>query len=186
MLLRLVGLFLASFVLLACSDDPEPSGSKDTNEEDRIKEMIAAEELVQELGPKLRALGASLVSGSREGLPDEVAGDASIPPWEGLDSGRRWTSASFGTLGTAFKDGGFEHKTKFEGVRRGEGTEVAIRGCRQFPAGLLAHDRTGLRGPVCGGGRRPEKSGKRHPGKNAKRLRNPRGKKNAKRPPLKR
>ena len=95
--------------------------------------MIESEEMVLKLTPKLRALGASIVSGSRGDLPEAVAGEASIPPWNNLEPTHRWINASFGTLSAEFKDGGFLMKTKFEGVRRGEdGTIVGVMAKQKF------------------------------------------------------
>lgn len=109
---------LFSLLLSGCSEDSTEESLTEKTEEERLKEMIATEELIQKLTPLMRSMGASLISGSRENLPAPVAGDSSIPPWEGLDPEERWTSASFGTLSGAFKDSGFVMKTKFEGVRR--------------------------------------------------------------------
>ncbi len=118
LLLGLGSGILPGLGLVACSEEKPPAPNLST--EDRIKRMIASEELVQKLTPKLRALGVSMVSGSRDDLPEAVAGEASLAPWEGLEPAHRWTSASFGTLAASFQNGGFQMKTKFEGVRRGE------------------------------------------------------------------
>ena len=110
--------------ITGCSKEPPAGKTRAEAAEDSLKSMIESEELVLKLTPKLRALGASLVSGSREDLPEEVAGEASIPPWDGLDPAHHWTSASFGILAASLKDGDFVMKTKFEGVRRGEGGTI--------------------------------------------------------------
>lgn len=111
--------------LVSCSE--EKAAPEEVSNEDRIKQMIATEELVQRLTPNLRALGTSMIKGTRDDLPASVAGDASTPPWSDLDPDHRWTSASFGTLAASFQGSGFEMKTKFEGVRRGEdGTIVGV------------------------------------------------------------
>lgn len=118
-LLQVLGTgLLITLGLISCSEEkaPEPGLSA----EDRIQQMIASEELLQKLTPNLRALGASMVSGSRENLPEAVAGEAAVAPWKELDPSHRWTSASFGTLAASFQGAGFEMKTKFEGVRRGD------------------------------------------------------------------
>lgn len=126
-------ILLALCGLSGCSEDPEPEASATERDEKQVRKMIATEELVQELTPKLRALGASLVSGSREDLPAEVAGEATIPPWEELDPAHRWTSASFGTLSGQLDGGTFVHKTKFEGVRRGDdGAIVGVKAKQKF------------------------------------------------------
>lgn len=106
--------------LFSCSEEKK-SPEIELSTEEQIEEMILTEELVQKLTPDLRALAASMVSGSRDGLPLAVADQATLAPWSDLDPSHRWTSASFGTLAASFKADGFEMKTKFEGVRRGEG-----------------------------------------------------------------
>lgn len=117
LLLSLGSGILLGLGLVGCSEEKPPAPKQST--EDRIKRMIASEELVQKLTPKLRALGVSMVSGSRDDLPEAVAGDVTVAPWKDLEATHRWTSASFGTLSASFQDEGFEMKTKFEGVRRG-------------------------------------------------------------------
>ena len=109
---------LVCVCLMGCSE--EKAALPEESSDARIQRMIESEELILKLTPKLRALGASMVSGSREDLPEAVAGETTIPPWDELEPAHRWTSASFGTLSAEFKDGNFLMKTKFEGVRRGE------------------------------------------------------------------
>ena len=128
--LPLLGLLMC-VCLIGCSEKktPLPEDFSDA----RIQRMIESEEMVLKLTPKLRALGASIVSGSRGDLPEAVAGEASIPPWNNLEPTHRWINASFGTLSAEFKDGGFLMKTKFEGVRRGEdGTIVGVMAKQKF------------------------------------------------------
>ncbi len=118
------GFFLA-LGFASCSE--EKSALKEISNVDRIKEMVATEELVQQLTPNLRALGAAMVNGTRAGLPAAIAEGPSKPPWQDLDPNHRWTSASFGTLTASFQGTGFLMKTKFEGVRRGQdGSIVGI------------------------------------------------------------
>jgi hypothetical protein len=123
-LLQGLGLgILLGLGLVACSEEKSPAPeplAPELSTEARIKRMIASEELVQKLTPKLRALGASMVRGSRDDLPEALAEEASVAPWEGLEPAHRWTSASFGTLAASFQNGSFEMHTTFEGVRRGE------------------------------------------------------------------
>jgi len=115
------------FFLTACSDEANQKVSEDEAEKERLKQMIATEELVQKLTPGLRAIGVAMVQNARDQLPASVATDASQPPWQDLDPARHWTSASFGTLSAAFEGSGFVMKTKFEGVRRGDdGSIVGI------------------------------------------------------------
>lgn len=114
-----------TLAVTGCSDDPNQDVSDDQSEQGRLKQMIATEELVQELTPGLRAIGVAMVQGSRDQLPPSVATNASQAPWPDLDPTRRWTSASFGTLSAAFEGSGFVMKTKFEGVRRGEDGSIA-------------------------------------------------------------
>ncbi len=116
-----IGLLTCIF-LVNCSE--KQTASTEESPDAAIQRMIESEEMVLKLTPKLRALGASMVRGSRESLPSAVAGDATIAPWENLNPEHHWTSASFGTLSAEFKDGRFLMKTKFEGVRRGEGGAI--------------------------------------------------------------
>jgi hypothetical protein len=113
---------LICFGLCACSEEKVVLREESSNV--RIQQMIESEEMVLKLTPKLRALGASIVSGSRDDLPEAVAGDASIPPWNNLEPTHRWINASFGTLSAHFKDDTFVMKTKFEGVSRGKDGEI--------------------------------------------------------------
>lgn len=124
---------LIALLLSGCSKEAENEASDDEVEKERLKQMIATEELVQELTPNLRAIGGAMVTGSRDQLPAAVATDASQPPWQDLDPDRHWTSASFGTLSAAFEGSGFVMKTKFEGVRRGDdGSIVGITAKQKF------------------------------------------------------
>jgi hypothetical protein len=117
--------------LCGCSEEKVALLEESSNP--RIQQMIESEEMVLKLTPKLRALGASIVSGSRDDLPEAVADDASIPPWNNLEPTHRWINASFGTLSAEFRDGDFLMKTKFEGVRRGEdGTIVGVKAKQMF------------------------------------------------------
>ena len=130
---RITGSLLCSslicFCLVGCSEKKHEvlaeSQTPKESSEARIQRMIESEELVLKLTPKLRGLGAGMVSGSAEGLAGAVA---KMPGWDKLDPTRRWTSASFGTLSAEFKNGRFVMKTKFEGVRRGEdGTIIGVK-----------------------------------------------------------
>lgn len=117
---------LLALAVIACSEE-KPAQKQEVSTDQRIREMIATEELLQKLTPKLRSLGASMISGSVEDLPGSVTGKAGVPPWKGLDPSHRWTSASFGTLKASFEDNDFKMKTKFEGIRRGkDGTIVGV------------------------------------------------------------
>lgn len=78
--------------LFSCSEEKK-SPEIELSTEEQIEGMILTEELVQKLTPDLRALAASMVSGSRDGLPLAVADRASLAPWSGLDPSHRWTSA---------------------------------------------------------------------------------------------
>lgn len=128
---RLFIILLAA--LAGCSEEASPEVSEIDLEKDQLQKMIATEELIQALTPEIRAIGNALINDSREGLPEAIAGEASLPPWEDLDPAHRWTSASFGTLEASFYDGGFVMKTKFEGVRRGDdGTIVGIKAKQNF------------------------------------------------------
>jgi len=125
--------FLLLFAVVGCSEEPTAKASNDESTKQKLKEMIATEELVQKLTPKLRAIGASMVNDSRKELPEAIAGEASIPPWDNLDPDHRWTSASFGTLAASFKNSSFVMKTKFEGVRRGDnGVIVGVKATQNF------------------------------------------------------
>lgn len=113
-----------------CSDPPEREAALSAAEieAEQIKRMVESEELVLKLTPLLRALGQAMVSGSRSDLPEAVAGEASIAPWQELDPSHRWQNASFGTLSANFEDSAFVMKTKFEGVRRGkDGAIVGVK-----------------------------------------------------------
>ncbi len=92
---------LIALGLISCSEEKAPDPG--LSAEDRIQQMIASEELLQKLTPNLRALGASMISGSREDLPEAVAGEAAVAPWKELNPSHRWTSASFGTLAASFQ-----------------------------------------------------------------------------------
>lgn len=69
--------------LLACSDEKPPK--EEDSSAEHIKKMIATEEWVQQLTPKLRASGAAMVKGTFAGLPAAVAEGPSEPPWQDLD-----------------------------------------------------------------------------------------------------
>ncbi|MCH1498411.1 MAG: VCBS repeat-containing protein [Akkermansiaceae bacterium] len=117
--------FLLLLAIAGCSEEPIKKKSASEVAKEQLAKMIASEELIQKLTPRLREIGSAMVSGSRENLSQTVASEASLPPWEDLDPGHRWTSASFGTLSGEFSGGGFVMKTKFEGVRRGENGSIA-------------------------------------------------------------
>ncbi|MGK0189727.1 MAG: hypothetical protein ACI9R3_005544, partial [Verrucomicrobiales bacterium] len=84
--------------------------------------VVESEELVLKLMPSLRALAKSMVSRSRDSLPDPVATDVSHHQWPELQGdGLEWTDASFGILSAELRASSLTMLTKFEGVRRGGG-----------------------------------------------------------------
>ncbi|MFT6794839.1 MAG: hypothetical protein ACJAR1_002855 [Rubritalea sp.] len=123
--LAYISILMCSF-LIGCSEKKVESAKESPDE--LIQRMIKSEELILKLSPKLKALGVSMLNGSRENLPSAVASEASKAPWKGLEPTHRWTAASFGTLSAEFKDGNFLMKTKFEGVRQGDdGSIVGVK-----------------------------------------------------------
>ncbi len=109
--------------------DSEAPASASKLADQRIREMVASEELVLQLTPKLRLIATWLMSGSRDALPSEMMSQVSLPPsWDGLDHEMSWESGSFGVLSAKLGEASLVMKTKFEGAQRGHsGKIVGVR-----------------------------------------------------------
>ena len=113
-----------SVCLVGCSKDEEESSTAGQSTEEHIKAVVASEELLQKLTPKLKLIGAAMVSDQWDDLPEAIAGVRELISWGELNPKERWESASFGTVQTSMGEDVFTIKTKFEGVRRGSGERI--------------------------------------------------------------